>query len=51
MKSDQATLALKVAAATIALFTASGALCAFYATLAAIEQRWERCSPGWASPS
>ncbi len=41
MKSDQQPLALKVAAATVHLFTASGALCAFYATLSAIEQRWE----------
>lgn len=32
---------MKIAAGAVHLFTASGVLCAFYAALAAIEQRWE----------
>lgn len=40
MPSSQG-IAYKAAAAAVHLFTASGVVCAFYATLAVIDQRWE----------
>lgn len=41
MNTNQTHLSLKVAAGAVHLFTATGAVCAFYAALAAIDQRWE----------
>jgi phosphatidylcholine synthase len=41
MSSESNPLAYRLAAASVHLFTATGAVCAFYATLAVFEQRWE----------
>lgn len=41
MISKPHSLKMKIAAAAVHVFTASGAVCALYATLAVIDQRWE----------
>jgi phosphatidylcholine synthase len=41
MKHSSSPLALRIAAGAVHLFTALGAVCGFYATIAVFDQKWE----------